>query len=48
MHKVYCTSIQRFVEVDYSEFYDLMYGIIPFITVKIGNESFTFKSKDFN
>jgi hypothetical protein len=48
MHKVYCTTLHTFVEVDYSEFYDLMNGIIPYISVQIGNQTFNFKSKDFN
>lgn len=48
MHRVYCTTLQRFIEVDYSDYYNLMYGVIPYITVTIGNETFTFKSKDFN
>lgn len=48
MHRVYCTTLGKYVEVDYEQFYDLMYGIIPTITVYVANQTFTLKSKDFN
>jgi hypothetical protein len=48
MQKVYCSTLQIFVEVNSDEWYDLVNGITSFITVKIGNETYSFNLKDFN
>lgn len=48
MQKVYCSTLHFFVEVNSEDWYDLVNGITSFIAVKVGNEAFHFKLKDFN